>query len=97
MFLSSASVVLVSVTDMLLLGKGPRLSNNLIECLCLLRRFHWLQGTLVDPGFCFSQLLFQLIERNRFSLCLPLVDLCLFLFLNVSPIPFVCCYNRFRL
>jgi hypothetical protein len=40
---------------LLLLENGPRLSRNLTVCLYMLRRFHWLQRNLVDPGFCFRQ------------------------------------------
>jgi hypothetical protein len=42
-------------------------------------------------------LVFQLIEKDSFSLGLPLIILCLLLFLNVSPIEGVCCYNLLRL
>jgi len=42
-----------TVTDVM--ENGQRLCRNLIVCLCILRRFHWLQRNLVDPGFCFRQ------------------------------------------
>ena len=58
LFLRCASVrlvfwLLLMCLMLLLLESGPRLSRNLIVCLCMLRRLHWLQRNLVDPGFCF--------------------------------------------